>query len=186
MKLKLTLTRYRAMAGVLLTALLCSTTAMAGVTVERQTTFTDDNGGRAVTIGQGEFERPGSEFTVSATFTDFQPDNDGPRINGQLGAVSTVSGVQGLFVRRASRTTVFNGEVNLSNLPRSEEDVLLEVVDLSITDEGQQRQGRNRNRNAGQDKWSGEVIINGERFTPEELPRPARELLRHLIGILRH
>lgn len=160
----------------------------AGVTVERQTTLTDDNGGKAVTIGQGEFERPGSEFNVSATFTNFQPESDAPKINGQISAVSSVAGDTGIFTRRVSRTTVFNGEINLTNLPRGEDDVVLEFVDLSVVDQrarNQNNQGFGQN-NGNQGKWSGTVVINGNIFTPQELPQPARELMRHIIGILRH
>lgn len=163
---------------------------IAGVTVERQTTLTDDNGGKAVTIGQGEFERPGSEFNVSATFTNFQPEADGPMINGQIRAVSSVAGDTGIFTRRVSRTTVFNGEINLTKLPRNEADVVMELVDLSVVD-GRARQQNDRGFGAGgqagnQGKWSGTIVINGNVFTPQQLPRPARELMRHIIGILRH
>lgn len=185
MKLSASLTGYqRTIAGLFI--LMCCFSANAGVTVERQTTLTDDNGGQAVTIGRGEFERPGSEFNISSTFTDFQPDSNGPMINGQIQAVSSVDGDTGIFTRRVSRTTVFNGEINLTNLPRGESDVVLELVDLSVVDQRARRQGFDGDEQDGQGRWSGTVIINGNRFTPQQLPRPARELMRHIIGILRH
>ncbi len=186
MNLKSTISRYQNII-LMLTVLLSSSIVLAGVTVERQTTFTDDNGGQAVTIAQGEFERPGSEFNVRATFNGFQPDPNGPTLNGEIRATSSVSGSAGLFTRSASRTTVFNGEIDLTKLPRGEQDVLLELVDLTITDQRQdRRQASNRNRANGENEWSGTVIINGETFSPHQLPRPAREMIGHIIGILRH
>ncbi len=185
--MNLKFTAYRYLQRVLITVFLLSgSAAMAGVTVERQTTFTDDNGGRAVTIAQGEFQRPGGEFNVNATFNDFQPDTDGPIINGEINAVSSVTGNPGLFVRKASRTTIFNGRVSLTNLPRGEQDVSLELVDLSITDQRERRRGLSGNRADRENQWSGNVIINGNSFEPQELPRPAREMIGHIIGILRH
>ncbi len=168
------------------TVLGLSTAASAGVTVERQTTLTDEQGGQAVTIGQGQFEQPGSEFNINATFTSFQPRDNGPIINGQLSALSSVAGQAGAFARQASRTTVFNGEVTLTNLPRGESDVVMVLQDLSVVDQQRGRRGFGQSAGAGQGEWSGQVIINGNAFTPQDLPRPARELMRHIIGILRH
>lgn len=179
--------RSRRSMTALLLGILLSGVAIAGVTVERQTTLTDDNGGQVVTIGTGEFERPGSEFNITATFSDFQPRQNGPMINGQLRALSSVAGGGGAFTRRAARTTVINGEVNLTDLPRGDEDVALQLIDLTVADQQQgPRRGFRRGAEQGDGSWSGTVIINGNEFTPQELPRPARELLRHILGILRH
>lgn len=196
--MKFNITLYQSLRTMIFAGLLAGSNVMAGVSVERQTTFTDDSGGSALTIGRGQFDQPGSEFSVTANFSNFQPRTDGHTINGELSAESNIDEGNGFLSRGAARTTIFNGDLNISNLPNGDEDVQLQIVDLQVNDRSAARrgpppgrggrQGRQNRRGGGQggNSWTGTVIVNGETFAPDELPRKVKETIRRLMGFLRH
>lgn len=181
-------------------SLLLVTGLSAAVTVERNTTFTDERGGTAVTTGQGEFREPGSEFSVTAVFTDFMPREDGHSVSGQLSTVSAVSGSdQGLLSEGAVRTTTINGAVTITS--NAGEVVDLELVEVKIADARHRRPERGRARlrsrgraegrrlvdsDRGNANWEGTITINGEAMAPEEAPPKIKGALKRLLGLMRH
>ena len=191
------------------TLLLLTSNLLAGVSVERTSTFTDDNGGTAVTIGEGQFREPGGEFDVTAVFTNFMPREEGHSVTGQLNTVSSVNANdQGLLSTGAIRSTVINGTLTFTSA--AGETVNVELEDVAVVDSrgrghvrgrnrGAERAGnpvrhRHRDRNrvraerpeGERGEWDGTIIVNGETMSSEQVPPKVKGAVIRLLGLMRH
>jgi len=142
--------------------------ALAALDVERSVTVTDDSGGTLIMITDGTRDAIGSQSTTTATFTEFQPHDQGRRINGEV-------------VRERTRTaeqleTVYNGSLEIL-LPASVQEVAqvntLAFEDLRVVRDGFQPQ------------LSGTIVYNGEAHDAADLPRPLQRVLAHSLRFFR-
>jgi len=134
--------------------------AQAALTIDRSVTITDEAGGTLVMLTTATHDALGGEGTTTATFSQFQPDPDRRRVDGEI--------VRNRVRSADAIETVFDGTLEIftpsSQFGPERLDTLV-FQNLTITRQGQGP------------ILSGSVVFNGEEILAADLPRPARRLL---------
>jgi hypothetical protein len=152
----------------LLTLSLFAAPALAAVDVQRDVTMTDANGGTLVLTTQGRLEVGGSESQTTAVFTDFQPDADGRKVNGEM--------VRNRYRETDAVVTSFDGLIESEVTGASGEP----VVNTLLIENLQVR------RDGDGPEFSGQVSWNGETLDAADLPERARYVLRRALRFFKN
>ena len=141
---------------------------VAAVDVQRDVTLTDANGGTLVLTTQGRLEVGGSESETVAVFTDFQPDADGRKVNGEM--------VRNRYRETDAVVTTFDGSIESEVTDGDGEPVIntLVIEDLQVRRDGEGPE------------FSGRVTWNGETVDAADLPPRARYVLRRALRFFKN
>ena len=142
--------------------------ALAAVDVQRDVTMTDANGGTLTLTTSGRLEVGGSESETTATFTDFQPDTDGRKVNGEM--------VRNRYRETDAVITTFDGMIESEVV---DADGNVSINTLLIEDLQVRRDGEGP-------EFSGQVTWNGEAVDAAELPPRARYVLRRALRFFKN
>ena len=142
--------------------------AVAAVDVQRDVTMTDSNGGTLVMTTRGTLEVGGSESETTAVFTDFQPDADGRRVNGEM--------VRNRYREADAVITTFDGVIESETTDADG----APAINTLVLDGLQVR------RAGDGPEFSGRVIWNGEPQDAAELSKRARYVLRRALRFFRN
>ena len=153
-----------AIAAVTLAAGLAAGHAAASLDIERNVSMTDDGGGTLTLVTSASRDAVGGSSITTATFTGFQPRDDGRIIDGEI-------------VRERERTaeqleTVYHGVLEMQVPAQASEPARLNTLafeNLTVTRSGEGPE------------FSGRVIYNGESRDASELPRRALRMLRKTL-----
>lgn len=135
------------------------------LTLNKETTLADGRGGQMVAVTTGELGAADASRSTDATFSNFQPREDGGRISGSLRREFSREGRDTESVL-SGRLTLTPAAGATSSAPR-----VLEINDLTVTREGDGPE------------FGGSVSIDGQAIPAERLPAPIRKLLRRLVGL---
>lgn len=141
--------------------------AQAGqaMTLNKETTLADGRGGQMVAVTTGELGAADASRSTDATFSNFQPREDGGRISGSLRREFSREGRDTESVL-SGRLTLTPAAGATSSTPR-----VLEINALTVTREGEGPE------------FGGSVSIDGQAIPAERLPAAIRKLLRRLVGL---
>lgn len=135
------------------------------MTLNKETTLADGRGGQMVAVTTGELDAAGANRSTDATFSNFQPREDGGRVDGNLRREFSREGRDTESVL-SGRLTLTPAAGAANNAPR-----VLEIKDLTVV------------RGGEGPELSGSVSIDGQAIPAERLPRAIRKLLRRLVGL---
>jgi len=152
---------------VLMLGLICGHAA-ASVTIERDVTVTDADGGTMALTTNGQANAAGSDSTTIALLTDF-------------GGVQANRTVNGEVVRTRSRgegelETVFSGILEIQRSEGPDGPVTLNVIEFNSLQVNRAGEGP---------ELSGEVMFNGEALDAASLSEPQLRTLRRTLRFFR-
>jgi hypothetical protein len=136
----------------------------AALDIDRNVAITDDGGGTLTLVTSGSRDAVGGSSITTATFTGFQPRDDGRIIDGEI-------------VRERERTaeqveTVYHGVLEIRVPAQASEPARLNTIafeNLTVTRSGEGPE------------LSGQIIYNGESRDASEMPRRALRMLRKTL-----
>lgn len=145
-----------------------SAPALAAVDVQRDVTMTDASGGTLILATQGRLEVGGSESQTTAIFTDFQPDADGRRVNGEMD--------RNRYRETDAVITTFDGLIE-SETRDAEGNPVVQTLLL---------EGLRVRRDGHGPEFSGQVTWNGVTQDAADLPERARYVLRRALRFFKN
>lgn len=148
-----------------LLALLAMSHSVQAMTLNRETSLADGRGGQMVAVTTGELAAGSASRTTDASFSNFQPREDGARVDGTLRREFSREG--------RSTESVLSGQLTLTpgTAASNGEPRVLKITALSVLRDGDGPQ------------LSGTVEIDGTVVEAERLPPAIRRLLRRLVGL---
>jgi hypothetical protein len=135
------------------------------ITLNKEITLADGRGGQMVAVTTGELGAAGATRSTDATFSNFQPREDGGRVNGSL---------RREFSREGRETeSVLSGRLTLTPAAGAANSAVrvLEINNLIVVRDGEGPE------------VSGSVSVDGQAIPAERLPATIRKLLRRLAGL---
>lgn len=152
----------------LLIALLFATAqAAASVSVDRDVTMTDADGGTLVLITDGRIDIASSESLTTATFTDFSGVSGARSTDGQVRRDRTRG--NGALATRYDGSLSFTGVAEANPARRFE----IAFENLVVVRDGSGAE------------LSGRLLVNGDELDAADLPRAARRLLARTLRFFR-
>jgi len=141
-----------------------ATGGAAALDIERNVAITDNGGGSLTLLTSASRDAVGGSGATTATFSEFQPRDDGRIINGEI-------------VRERERTaeqveTVYYGVLEIQVPAQASEPARLNTIafeNLTVTRSGEGPE------------LSGQIIYNGESRDASEMPRRALRMLRKTL-----
>jgi hypothetical protein len=151
----------------LIPLLFATAQAAASVSVDRDVTMTDADGGTLVLITDGRIDIASSESLTTATFTDFSGVSGARSIDGQVLRDRTRG--NGELATRYDGALSFTG-VAEADAPRRFEIAFENLVVV---------------RDASGAELSGRILVNGDELDAADLPYGARRLLARTLRFFR-
>jgi hypothetical protein len=148
-----------------LLALLAFAQAGQAMSLSKETTLADGRGGQMVAVTTGELDATAATRSTDATFSNFQPREDGGRVDGSL---------RREFSREGRETeSVLSGRLTLTPAAGAANSAarVLTLNDLTVV------------RAGDGPEFSGSVQIDGTTLQAERLPPAIRKLLRRLVAL---
>ena len=147
---------------------LSSANALAAVDLTRDVTLTDAAGGTLAIVTQGTLEVGGSESETVARFSNFQPDADGRKVNGEM--------VRNRYGDGETLITTYDGLLESETVDAAGNPVVNTLLIENL-----------RVRRAGEGPaFSGQVSWNGETIDAAELPPRALYVLRRALRFFKY
>ncbi|MEM1079957.1 MAG: hypothetical protein AAGH65_00095 [Pseudomonadota bacterium] len=157
----------KALIALFILGLACSQ-ALASITIERDVTVTDANGGSMALTTNGQANAAGSDSVTVALFTNFSGVQANRTVNGEV-------------VRNRSRgegelDISYSGVLEIESSTGPEGPVTLNVIEFNAL---------SINRDGDGPELSGEVIYNGETIDAADLTAQQARLLRRTLRFFR-